>query len=227
MTSAKPFGDIQQASIMVIGHDPRLQKSKAEAEYAFFLDYLLHQRPSRAGEARKYDLAQALVNYISELAGREIPLQTLYVTNLCNEFLPSTYGRGTVLIPDGQAERGVAYICQAISEGQFRLILPLSLQVTYHLARVNFFDGAVDDVLTFVHQARPVPGKAAQGVYTPVGTTPFLAMCGKRLYHLGVPVVPVLHVKQWPLRDHMRRYKGSMQNASQEIRQLLGGSEDV
>lgn len=44
-------------------------------------------------------------------------------------------------------------------------------------------------------QARPAPGKAAQGVYISAETAPFLEMCGQLLHHRGVPVVPVLHIK--------------------------------
>ncbi len=40
MKSVKPFGDPKKATILVIGHDPRLQTSFAEAETAFFMDLL-------------------------------------------------------------------------------------------------------------------------------------------------------------------------------------------
>lgn len=223
MKTVKPFGDLTAATILVIGHDPRLQNSQTEAEYAFFLDYLLRPRSGRASEARKYDLARALQSYISDLVGQEIPLEWLYVTNLCNEFLPPTHGRGTVLIPDEQAEKGMVNICQVISQSNFHLIIPLALQVCYHLCRLRFFDNADECVQTFVHQARPAPGKANQGVYVSVGTAPFLEMCGQLLHHHGIPVVPVLHVKQWPLRPQMTRYARPMHQAVQEIRRALAG----
>jgi len=74
---------------------------------------------------------------------------------------------------------------------------------------------------TFVHQARPAFGKAEKGVYVPIGTAPFLEMCGQRLHHRDIPVVPVLHVKQWPLRAQMTRYVEPMLQAAQEIRRVL------
>lgn len=40
MSHAKPYGDPKTATILVIGHDPRLPKSASEAEYAFFMEYL-------------------------------------------------------------------------------------------------------------------------------------------------------------------------------------------
>lgn len=221
MTATKPFGNLNTATILVIGHDPRLQRGRAEAEYAFFLDYLLRPRPGRAAEARKYDLARALQNYVSDLAGREIALASLYVTNLCNEFLPPTGGNGTVLIPDEQAAKGLKDICQTISRGHFQIILPLSLQVCYHLSSQGFFDHPDERVQNFIQQARQTPAKASRGVYTPIGNAAFLEMCGYRFCHHGIPVVPVLHVKQWPLRLQMRRYDEPMQKAAQEIRCVL------
>ena len=71
------------------------------------------------------------------------------------------------------------------------------------------------------NQARPAPGKAAQGVYISAETAPFLEMCGQLLHHRGIPAVPVLHIKQWPLRPQMTRYVGPMYQAAQEICRAL------
>lgn len=59
MTAVQPFVNLQYARILVIGHDPRLQNSRAEAETVFFLDYLTRPRPGQASETREYDLAKA------------------------------------------------------------------------------------------------------------------------------------------------------------------------
>ena len=58
MSAAEPFGDVNSATILIIGQDPRLQRSGAEAEVAFF-DYLTRPRPGSGPEARRYDLAPA------------------------------------------------------------------------------------------------------------------------------------------------------------------------
>jgi hypothetical protein len=221
MASAKPFGNPERASILVIGHDPRLQRSKAEAEYVFFLDYLLRPLPSQSSEVRKYGLANGLLNYVSHLAGQRVPLSSLYVTNLCNEFLPSTQGGGTVLIPNDKAETGVAAIQEALSKGSFDLILPTSQQVNYHLARLDFFDEKSSTLDEFVKAAAPKPGKAAIGVYTYAGEAPFLKICGQRLHHHGIPTVPVLHVKQWPLRKNAQPYTEPMEQARRNVSSIL------
>lgn len=221
MNAVNPFGSLDSATILIVGHDPRLQHSQAEASVAFFLDYLDHPRPLSRSEARKYDLAQALREYIGELVGRRISLTELYVTNLCNEFLDHTPGSGTVLIPDDKAQRGVDEITSAVACGDFKVILPMAVQPFYHLCRLGFIDTDTELVRQYVLGGHPRASKAAQGIYAQSGSAPFLAVCGQRFHHHGVPVVPIVHVKQWPLGPRMIRYTEPMQNAAQEIRAAL------
>jgi hypothetical protein len=223
MSIVKPFGDVSTATILIIGHDPRLQRSQTEAEIAFFFDYLARPRPKSRPEARKYDLAQAVWDYINELAGYNVPLAELYVTNLCNEFLAHTPGSGTVLIPDAQAQRGVQQIVQIVAGGHFQVILPMAVQPFYHLCRLGFIDEDNELVKRFVAGARPRPSKAEQGIYVQSGRAPFLAVCGRRFHHRGVPVVPIVHVKQWP-KAIMGRYKEPMRQAQQQVRAALQAS---
>jgi len=221
MRVAKPFGDIHTATILVIGHDPRLQRSQAEAEVAFFFDYLARPRPTSRSEARKYDLAQAVWDYVNELAGRDVPLRDLYVTNLCNEFIEHVRGSGTVLIPDDLARCGVEQIAQIVADGHFKVILPMAVQPFYHLCRLRFIDKDPELVRHFIAAARPRESKAEQGTYVQRGRAPFLAVCGRRFHHRGVPVVPIVHVKQWPLKPRMVKYAEPMQRAKQHVRAAL------
>ncbi|MBE7467625.1 MAG: hypothetical protein HS114_00600 [Anaerolineales bacterium] len=221
MKAAQSFGDLKTATILVIGHDPRLQRSRAEAEIVFFFDYLTRVRPAARAEAKKYELAEAVQKYISQLAGREVSLAELYVTNLCNKFLDHVPNSGTVLIPDEQAQRGVEEISQIVAGGHFKVILPMSVQTFYHLCRWRFIDETNQVLTQFIHAARPVPERAKLGLYQQSGKAPFLTVCGQRFHHEGVPVVPILHVKQWPLRLRMRRYADPMQQAQWQIQTLL------
>jgi len=224
MRTVKPSGDLNTATILVIGHDPRLQRSQTEAEVSFFFDYLAHPRPKSRSEAKKYDLAKAVWDYVNELAGRDIPLAELYVTNLCNEFLAHRPGSGTVLVPDDQAQRGVEQIAQIVADGHFKVILPMAVQPFYHLCRLDFIDEDSELLTRFIAAARPRPSKAEQGIYEQTGRAPFLTVCGQKFHHHGVPVVPILHVKQWPLGDRTIRYKEPMQQAQQQIRAALQAS---
>jgi hypothetical protein len=223
MSSVQPYGDRNLAAILVIGHDPRLQNSLAEAEKAFFFEHLekYSSRPTFGPDARKYDLAHAVWDYVNELAGRCIPLEQLFVTNLCNEFLPSSQGNGTVLIPDKLAERGVYEISQIISHGNFRLILPMSVQVFYHLCLLSFLDEKDETSLSFIHKACPVDRMVDRGIYATTGIAPFLDVCGKLFHHRGIPLVPIVHIKQWPIKARFVRYTKPMESAKREVRRAL------
>jgi hypothetical protein len=227
MKAVRPFGDLATATILIIGHDPRLQRSHARADVAFFFDYLTCPRPKSHPEVRKYNLAQAVWDYINELAGYNVPLAELYVTNLCNEFLAHTPGSGTVLIPDDQAQRGVKQITQIAADGHFKVILPMAVQPFYHLCRLGFIDEDTELMRRFVAGARPRASKAEQGIYVQTGRAPFLAVCGRRFHHRGVPIVPIVHVKQWPLKARMVRFKEPMRQAQQQVRTVLQASSDL
>jgi hypothetical protein len=222
MKTARPFGDVNTATIMVIGHDPRLQHSKAEAKTTFFFDYLARPRPTSRSETSKYELARAVWDYVSAIAGRDVPLAELYVTNLCNEFVDHAPRSGTVLISDDLAHRGVERIVQTVAAGHFKCILPMAVQTFYHLCRWDFVDeGGSEMVARFMEGARPRASKAEQGIYVQSGKAPFLAVCGQRFHHRGVPVMPIVHVRQWPLKPRMVRYADPMERAALEIQQLV------
>jgi hypothetical protein len=184
---------------MVIGNDPRLRISLAETEKAFFFDYLykFNPPPTYSPDRKKYELAKAVWDYIDHLVKRHLALDMLYVTNLCNQFLPSLHSKGTVLIPDEIAQQGVKSIEQTVRQGHFRVIVPMSVQTFYHLCRCGFLDEKDNKtMLIFIREAQPLYCKAVNGIYVTRGKAPFLTVCGHRFHHQGIPVVPVVHVKQ-------------------------------
>ena len=212
MNSCRPFGSIDKARILVIGHDPRLQRSDAQAQYAFFLNYLDEPRPTRPSERRKYDFASSVVNYARYLGGSSVALEDMFVTNLCNEFLEPPIGGRTVLITDAVAEKGARAIEGILSGGSFKVILSMAPQVLYHLVRLGFVANPDETLLAFLRTARPSPSAAGRKAYVPVGTSPFLRVCGRTYYHRSdrVPLIPVVHVKQWPLGKMMKAHYGSL-----------------
>lgn len=218
MNSCRPFGNTDKARILVIGHDPRLRRSDSQAQYAFFLDYLEESPPTRHSERRKYDFASSVVNYVRHLAGPSVGLDDVFFTNLCNEFLERPSAGGTVLIQDGPAERGVQAIEGVLSSGSFKVILPMSPQVLYHLVRLGFVADPDEDSLTFLRMARPSPAAIRRNAYVPVGRSPFLKACGRMSFHRGdgVPIVPILHAKQWPLNARMEPHYGSLMRMAAE-----------
>jgi hypothetical protein len=219
MTSAKPFGDPKKASILVIGHDPRLQNSLAEAETVFFMNLLQKypEKPNYGPEKSKYGLAFAVWDYLQTLAGRRIRLEEIYATNLCNEFLDHAKGTGTVFIPPRKAKRGIKEITQALEAGHFKVIVSMAVQPFYYLCRFDFLDEKNETVTRFIEMASPKPDKKEQGLYQTVKPAPFLNVCGNRYHHNGIPLIPVLHVKMWPLKTNAKKYEPLMENANKEI----------
>ena len=212
MNSCRPFGNIDKARILVIGHDPRLQRSDAQAQYAFFLNYLEEPRQTRSSERRKYDFASSVVNYIRHLGGPSVALEDMFFTNLCNEFLERPIAGGTVLITDDAAERGIQAIEGILLSGSFKVILSMAPQVLYHLVRLDFVTNPDENLLAFLKTARPSPAATIKRAYVPVGRNPFLEVCGRKYYHRsdGVPIIPIVHVKQWPLNNRMEPHYGPL-----------------
>jgi len=217
----RPFGDPATARVFVIGHDPRLQKSDAQAATVFFLDYLEAGRPTKRSEAAKYDLGSATVQYIEHLTGGKVPVSEMYFTNLCNEFLARPDKGGTVLIPDEVADRGIAAIEKALMRGEPQVIVPMSLQVSYHLARSGFVSMTEERREAFLSKAAPKPAYAERGAYVQSRSRTFLEVCGRQFLHGSIAVVPVVHVKAWPLRGPFKAYESAMQAAAAKIQRAL------
>jgi hypothetical protein len=197
MDCCKPYGNPTRAEVMVIGHDPRLQRGKAEAQYAFFLDLLQQSEPSSSSEKSKYALADSVYRYIRNLTGDKLSLDQMYFTNLCNEFLERTQNSGTIYIPDDLAYKGIQQIENVLSRGQFKVVVPMSLQVFYHLVRNGFIDDLDETLKYFLAQSQPISNASQKGVYKAAAPRSFLKVCGRTYYHGKTPVVPVVHVKQW------------------------------
>lgn len=213
MTTAKPYGDPQKAKVYVIGHDPRLKNSDVEAKYVFFLDLLESSPPGGGPQKAKYNLACSVIEYVMRLTSWRFSINEMYFTNLCNEFLPYAPKGYTVLISNEVADRGIQEIENAIESGAPKLIIPMSLQVFYHMVRTNFVTGDKEKLSAFIEKAIPREKWRNLGAYKESGAVPFLDVCGVVYYHNEVPVIPVLHVKSWSRVNAKNRYRQLMNNA--------------
>jgi len=73
----------------------------------------------------------------------------------------------------------------------------------------------------FLRKAAAKPRDAARGAYVQSRPRAFLDVCGKEFLRGSVPVVPVLHVKTWPLRGRFQAYGSAMHTAVANIWQAL------
>jgi len=224
MSSCKPYGDPAKAEILVIGHDPRLQRSKTEAQYVFFMDYLERPRPSGIAEKTKYDFADSVYSYIKDLTGNKPPLslKNIYFTNLCNTFLDRPNNKGVILIPNDLADEGIREIEHTLDDGHFKVIVPMALQVFYHLVRTEFAkNGLVNNLGAFLAQSHPLYDEAKRGLYKAAVDRSFLLVCGLTYYHKKTPVVPILFVNQGRMIKKDSSFYPLMQNAVVNIQKAL------
>ena len=198
---------IKPAKALIIGHDPRLQKTDAQAPYALFADYFFTTIPTKTSEKRKYGLAKTTFDHISYLTNNKIQTDNIYVTNLCNDCLPHAPKGKTVLIPKEIANDGINRIKSIIEENPtIKYIFPMSLQVNYWLQKLGFYEANYK----FVEMSEPkeIGLTNDKPYYEPKKTRSFLLICGDTfLINNGEQIViPILHSKQFPLGEKTKEY---------------------
>lgn len=195
----RDWGNLEKAKVLVIGHDPRLQKAQTIATYCFFADYYFQPKPSRPSDLRKYQLAESLFKCIRELTSGRYCDDEILITNLCNDALPQTPKRKTVFIPRDKAEEGLAHIRACLKASNVSLIFAMSQQVNYWLQTLGFYA----PVPEFLKNAEPKEiGIASEPpYYQPKNPGAFKTICGKKYLADGRYVLfPILHIKSYPLK---------------------------
>ena len=215
------YGDPQSAKVLLIGHDPRLQKSDTIAQYALYADYYFRfpARPKYGPDAKKYGLAKQTFDYAAWLTAGRYTAQQALVTNLCNEALPHAPGGGTVCIPEPKARDGTAAIRGLLAQGQVDVIFAMSQQVTYWLMALGFCEADA----AYLRAAAPRAAGAAHDppFYAPVKQGMFHLVCGRRFAADGRwTVIPIPHVKNFPLRGGFAAKYGAALDA---VRRSFGG----
>jgi hypothetical protein len=197
----QPYGNPLNARILVIGHDPRLQNTDTIATYSFFADYYFKPQPRVPSERAKYDLASALFSYVMFLTSERFSAEQVMATNLCNRPLPHAPPRKTVLIPEKDAREGLLAIRNILAASNIEIIFPMSLQVNYWLQTLGFYSAANK----FATDSRPKQA-GLQNIppyYEPIRPRTFQMICGNRyIADKKYALFPILHVKQWPLKDN-------------------------
>jgi hypothetical protein len=191
----------EEARILLIGHDPRLQKSDTEAKYVLFANYFFEEIPKPISEKQKYGLAKSTFDYIAYLTLNKFKPENIYITNLCNDALVHAPKGRTVLIPKDKAEKGLNNINKILLKNQsIEYIFPMSLQVNYWLQKLDFYNSNDD----FLKLSEPKEkGLKNNPPYFEVQTKrTFQMICGKEfsINNGKHKVIPILHVKNYPLK---------------------------
>lgn len=205
-------GDLKQSKVLVIGHDPRLQKSYTQASYTLFADYFFKPIPTKKNELAKYKLAEATFGYITYLSSYKYRADQIVLTNLCNSALPHAPKGKTVHIPETEAENGVKKILEILEQSNIEVVFAMSQQVNYWLQNFKlctivdkFIDLAEPNQRGFEHNPP---------YYMPKQSKAFQIICGKSLKISNTCcLIPILHIKNWPLRGNfVNPYKKSYEN---------------
>jgi hypothetical protein len=210
-----PWGDLSKAKVLVIGHDPNLQESPTQAQHCFFADYYFKPIPSKGNEKAKYNLAKAVFEYTHYLTSNRFTDLEIYITNLCNCKLPKQPPKKTIYIPESKAVEGLQNIRNILKSSKISLIIATSQQVNYWLQKLGFYSSTNK----YVDDSEPKPAGVLNNYYEPKGKSPFLQVCGRKYIADGVPLFPVLHIKQYPLRNNIKKnYEILLENCIIDIK---------
>jgi len=197
------FGFSEKAKVLVIGHDPRLLKSLTLADHSFFANYFFKPIPTKRNEYAKYKLAEAVYSYIHFITNYKYKSDELYITNLCNDALPPVKNK-TVYISKEKAEKGLLEIKNVLAESKIELIFAMSQQVNYWMQKLDFYNSNND----FLKKAEPkLRGvNANPPYYLTRESEAFRLICAKK-YKVDEKhtLIPILHVKNWPLKSSFER----------------------
>jgi hypothetical protein len=202
MEKCKPWGSLEKAKVLVIGHDPTLINVDTIGEYCFFANYYMEKykniKPTKANEKKRYDLARALYLYIYNLTNYKYKKDEIYITNLCNNALPRP-SSGTVYIPREEAINGLNEIYNILKNSNIEKIFVQSVQVNYWLQELGMYSSKNN----FVELAVPIRSYADKGQYVPLYKikgirSPFYDICGnKYMVDSNKKLFPIIHVKQY------------------------------
>lgn len=217
--STRDWKSIKEVKILVIGHDPRLQKSDTIAEYVLFADYYFREIPKNNSEKRKYELAKSTFEHIEYLTKGNFYPENIYLTNLCNSALEHAPKVKTVLIHKDKAESGLLNIEKILSDNStIEYIFPMSLQVNYWLQKLNFYSSN-DEFLKF-SEPKENGIKSIPPYFQPKKPKTFTMICGKAfsINNGKQKVVPILHTKNFPLKG---KFLEAYERAYNEIRKMF------
>lgn len=213
----KVFYRSKDAKVLVIGHDPRLQSSKTQAEFALFANYFFQLFPSTKSEQAKYNLAKSLYSYINWLTDNRYSNDDFVITNLCNYHLPESPQGKTVYIPVDKAKEGLENIRQILKDFNIKFIIATSQQVNYWLQKLGFYNSEND----FLKKSEPKEIGIKENYFEAKQNGAFQDICGRKYLADNIPLFPVLHVKQYPLKGGIKaKYEKFLLNCIEEIKKL-------
>ncbi|MHA1231924.1 MAG: hypothetical protein ACTSPQ_14890 [Candidatus Helarchaeota archaeon] len=208
--SIKDWQSLTNPKILLIGHDPRLQKSNTIADYALFANFYFDKINKSPQDKSKYNFAKSAFDMLSYLTNNQYSPEEIYITNLYNDVLEHAPKGRTVLIPPEKIPTEIERLKKIIDNNPtIKYIFPMSLQVNYWLQKYKFYEQNTE----FLDQTKPSSNgiKNEPPYFQPKKTGTFKLICGKRYkYNYGKQIViPILHAKNYPLKGRFLQSYGN------------------
>lgn len=201
LKKTKDWHSILPAKILLIGHDPRLQKSDTLAEYALFANYFFQKIDKSPSDKSKYNLAKSAIDMLTYLTANKYLPEKVYITNLCNCSLAHAPKGKTVLIPPEKIENEIKKLKEIVTENpKIEYIFPMSLQVNYWLQKYEFYEANAEFLSGTEPNTKGIENNPPYFQPKKLGT--FKLICGNRYkFNYGNQIViPILHTKNYPLK---------------------------
>ena len=207
--STKDWQPLFEPKILLIGHDPRLQKSNTIAEYALFANFYFDRINNSPRNQSKYNFAKSAFDMLLYLTNGRYEPEEIYITNLYNDILEHAPRGKTVLIPPEKISTQIERLREIIKKNStIEYIFPMSLQVNYWLQKFGFYE-CHTEFLAMTEPSRKGM-KNERPYFQPRKTGTFKLICGKRCkYNFGKQIViPILHAKNYPLKGRFLQAYG-------------------
>jgi hypothetical protein len=201
MNITKDWVSINEARILLIGHDPRLQNSDTIANFVLFADYYFKEIKNVQSEKSKFNLAKLTFDHILYLTQFKYKPEDIYITNLCNIALDHAPRGKTVYIPKEKAEQGIENIKKILNNNaSIEYVFPMSLQVNYWLQKLNFYSS--NDNFVELTEPKEIGLKSKPQYFQPKNNSTFKMICGRTfsINDRTQKLIPILHTKNFPLR---------------------------
>jgi hypothetical protein len=195
------------AKVLVVGHDPRLQKSNTMADFCFFANYYFDQVDDPQ-YLKKRALAKSVFEFVGDISGGKYRDPEIYITNLCNDPLPSAPKGKTVYIPNAKALQGLEHIRDVLYKTNIEVIFAMSEQVNYWLQELGFYDSQDG----YRNDAKPKRAgtESHPRYYAPSVNGCFKKICGNEYKADNRhSIFPILHFKNYPPEGRFLTYRPS------------------
>lgn len=192
------FGDLDNAQILLIAHDPGAIDSEEE-KYSLYADYCFKEDDGSDKDFKiKKDFSSSILSLIKDLTDNKFKDEDIFITSFCNTNMEHN-GDKPVYIPGSTAQQSIDRIYNILDNSLIQYVFSASTQVNYLLQKLGVYNSENN----FIQAAQPVEnGQYAVPPYYESINKNALSMIDGKVYNIKnsdakiIPIVdPVLIYK--------------------------------